>query len=256
MKKNLLLAIAFIAFINFSQAQAVLNIIQADSNKVLNGDTVVITGVVSNSNTAEMSINLWIVNTSTFSSVSVGAKRDSLKLPLPFYWDNQICWGGSCWDTNYPNSSVPPETIGHGDTSNTLSTPEFNGHYFPFGHYTPAFLRYTFFNTNIPTDSSWVVVEYFPIPTGIKNISGQMISFSAYPNPANSFINFNYILNGAQRASLKIFNLLGECVQTLPLNVSKNKTSIDVQSIPSGVYVCEIEADGSMPTYQRLVVSH
>lgn len=243
MKKNIFLAIFCIAITSISFGQ--FNIIDTLGNTV-NNDTVVVYG----NTTDVMSITFNVINTG-LDSISLYARRDSILLPLKDT-DNYFCWV-LCYG-NTTNVSPFSETINRSDTSN----PSFIGYYKPYSHVGAALIRYTFFAARNHADSVWVIVKYDATPAGVKNISGKNISFSApYPNPANSFVNFNYTLgNSVQSANLKIFNLLGDCVQTMPLSALKSRTTFDVQSIPSGIYVCEIEANGCQPVYQKMIVSH
>jgi len=246
-KRNLLLVIAFTAFRIISWGQ--LNIIEPGNPHVLNDSTIVVSG--SSSSSSVINVDLYVVNAGS-SKLGVWAMREPISLPT-VDTDNDFCWV-LCYDT-HTNTSQYCDSIGSHDTANGLST--FNGHYFPYGHTGPARIRYTFYVAN-SSDSSSIIVEYRATPTGIEDITGQTISFSApYPNPANNLVNFNYSLtNGIQSANLKIFNMIGECVQTLPLSTSKTKAVVNVQSMPSGIYICEVEASGSSPAYQKLIVSH
>lgn len=246
MKKSLLLAILCTAISSFSFGQ--FHIIDT-TGKIVNNDTVVVYGNA----TDVMHTSFNVINTG-LDSASVYARRDSISLPIGDT-DNYFCWV-LCYGTS---TTVSPftETLSKGGSAGDTSFPAFAGYYNPYGHLGAALIRYTFFSARIHADSSWVMVKYIATPTGIQNVSAVNNSFSAYPNPASSFVSINYSLtSGIQSANLKIYNLLGECVQTLPLSSLKSKTSMNVQSIPSGIYVCEVTANGCQPIYQKLVVSH
>jgi hypothetical protein len=246
MKKNIFLAVICLAFSSLSWGQHLKITIQGDTAS-LNNDTVVVYG---NSTATMNSPSMNVFNTG-IDSLSVYCRRDSLSTPSPFESDNYFCWV-LCYGDNITVSPYT-EVINR----DTASPSAFQGHYTPLGYIASAYIRYTFFLARNHSDSSWVVVQYISTPTGIQSLSTKSLSFSAYPNPAENMVNFNYNLNtGISTANLKIYNMLGECVQTLPLNTAKNKTLLNVQSIPSGVYVCEIEASGCEPAYQKLIVSH
>jgi len=247
MKKHLLLALCF-AITSFSFGQ--LKVLVPGANQPLNnGDTVSVFGNA----TDEMNINLYVINTGT--KMTVLARRDSLLLPMKDT-NNTFCWGGFCY-SQFTDVSTLSETLNHGDTANGIS--EFTGHYSPYGHLGAAYLKYTFYDHNGPGPTEgWVVVKYDATPAAVQNISNGNIRLATpYPNPANSFVTVNYSLNnGVQTANLKIFNLLGKCVETYPLSSLQTKTNIDVQSMPSGIYICEMQAQGCQPVYQKMVVSH
>ncbi len=248
MKKNLLLALFLVAFGSFSWGQ--IHILRPSNKNVLNDSTIY---VYCNTNISYVSFDLYATNSGP--KITVVVKRDSILLPMKDT-DNAFCWGGLCFAKTVDTATLT-ESLGTGDTAKGANA--FSGHYYPYGHVGIATIRYVFYNKINPLDSAWVLVNYDAIPgLGVQNIADKAISFSTpYPNPASNSVTFNYNLsNSVQAANLKIFNLLGECIQTLPLNASKNKASVNIQSIPSGVYVCEIQASGCQPAYQKLVVSH
>jgi len=247
MKKILSIAIFCIAFSSLSFAQTPLKIVIAGDTAKINNDTVVVVG---NDNTTLNSPSINVINTG-IDSLNVYCRRDSLSTPTPFNSDNYFCWV-LCYG-NTTTISPYSELIDKDSASN----PSFVGHYNPLGYAASAYIRYSFFLAKNHNDSAWVVVKYLSTATGIPSISGKAISFTAYPNPAQNSVSLNYnIAASVSSANLKVYNLLGECIQTLPLNPAKNKAALNVQSIPSGVYVCAIEASGSEPAYQKLVVTH
>jgi hypothetical protein len=249
MKKILSLAIFCITISGLSRGQGTLKIINPYNNNVVNDSTLVVFG----NSTDEMNINLYVLN-SGIDSMSIYARRDSVSLPMPDT-NNDFCWV-LCYG-NTTNISAYTLTLGKGDTANAFNLDPFQGHYWPHGTIGSALIRYTFFPARNHADSSWVIVDYKSTPTSVQSLLGNSINFSAYPNPAANTVNFSYnLVSGVNAANLKIYNLLGECVQTVPLNTAKNKTTLDVQSIPSGIYVCEIEANGYQPSYKKLVVTH
>lgn len=247
MKKYLLLAVFCIAISSFSFGQLKV-LVPGASQPLNNGDTVSVFGNA----TDEMNLNLYVINTGL--KMTILARRDSVLLPIGDT-DNTFCWGGYCY-SQYTNVSGLSETLNQNDTANGIG--EFTGHYSPYGHLGAAYMKYTFYNQNGhgPTDG-WVIVKYDATPASVQNISNGIRIAAPYPNPANSFVTINYSLtNGIQTANLKIFNLLGKCVETYPLSSIQTKTNIDVQSMPSGIYICEMQAQGCQPIYQKMVVSH
>lgn len=59
----------------------------------------------------------------------------------------------------------------------------------------------------------------------------ELAEFNLYPNPATNVININTITN----SPIKIYNLMGEIVLTK--NTTNGKTSINIEKLPSGVYL-------------------
>jgi len=224
-----------------------LEIIKPGGNHVLNDSTIVAHGIAGIN---EFNQVLYVINSSGV-PLTVNLQRQIVDTVTGS--QNAICWDGICYGPSVNISSFP-ENIAPGDTEKAGN--EFNGDYLPNGNAGTTTIHYIFFDVNNPTYTAAITVKYDATPTGISSITDGRINFSApYPNPANSTVSFSYSLsNGVQSANLKLFNLLGDCVQTLSLNGLKNKATMDVQSIPAGIYVCEIEAEGCQPVYQKLII--
>jgi hypothetical protein len=222
-----------------------INIIKPGGNHILNDSTIYEYGDTANLMTAEF----YVINASGIGSLKVYARRDSISWVAGS--ENYFCWGGTC---NFPSvDSSGPCTIGPHDTTNAVNA--FFGDYVAQDHIGTTTIRYTFYNSINRSDSSWVIVVFHATPTGIATIAHSAETLSApYPNPASSMVQFNYKI--AQAANLKVYNLLGECVQNTPISSDKNKIAMDVHSMPSGVYLREIEAEGCKPVYQKLIVTH
>ena len=249
MSKKSILLLAGLLFSVYSFAQ--LNIIHKHGNHALNDSTVIVNGPVGNI----LTDTFYIVNTGA-STIYINAKRDSISEVAGS--DNWFCWYLKCFypgvdSSNVPVNGEPPAQIGVGDTNKS-----FYCDYNAGGNIGTSWIRYAFINSANRSDTAWLIVEFNATLTGVQNIAEKDINLSApYPSPANSSVNFSYSLSkGVTSANLKIYNLLGECIQTLPVSSLKNKTTIDVQSMPSGIYVCAIAAPGCQPVYQKMIVSH
>lgn len=249
MKKVTLSLLFALATVSFTYSQN-LKIITPKDNNSLNDSTIYSYGLSSD---GEFGPTLYVINTSNSGSLTVNVKRRIIDTVTGS--QNEICWAGYCYGPSV-NQSPNTENIGAGDTAKLGE--QFNGDYLPNGHIGTTTIRYIFFDVNNSADTAAITVIYNATLTGIDNITSGAINFSTpYPNPANGSANFSYTLtNGVQSANLKIFNLIGECVQTLPLSALKSKATIDVGAMPSGIYICEMQANGYRPVYQRLVVSH
>lgn len=250
MKKITLLLSFALAAVSFSQAQNLKIIYQGGTDhNYLNDSTILVYG----SSTVSFfpSPTFDVINKSS-DSANLWVKRTIISaLPTT---TNAICFAGYCGAVTQ-GASVYSCNIGAGDTAELGNA--FYGDYYPNNQVGVTTIRYTFYNYNY-ADSGSFIIKYITGPAGIALISAGQIGFSVpYPNPASNNVNFSYsLINGVQSANLKIFDLLGKCIQTLPLNTSKNKTTVDVQTMPSGVYICEIQAEGCQPAYQKMIVSH
>lgn len=249
MKKITLSLLFAVITASFAYSQTLKIILQGGNGAYYNDSTIIVSG--SSADNLIPSPTFDVVNTGA-DTVTIQAKRTIISQLAGA--SSAICFAGTCAPES-DNTNPYSVYLGPGDTAQLGNA--FTGDYYPNGANGLTSIRYTFFNYN-HTDTAWFIVNYETSPTGVASVSGHQINFSApYPNPANSFVNFSYSLtNGTQAATMKIFNIVGECVQTLPLSAAQNKSTINVQNIPAGIYVCEIVANGCQPVYQKMVVTH
>jgi len=248
MKKITLSFLFALATISFAYSQNI-QIILPGGKHILNDSVIETFGSASDSGIDSPSFD--VIN-STNGSLTIEVTRKIIHA-VPGS-ENEICFAGFCNSASVNTSAS--EVIGAHDTAQLGNV--FYGDYEPHNYVGTTIIHYIFFDVNNPSDTSGITIKYEATPAGIAGIRNGAINFSApYPNPSNSFATFSYnFTNGAQSATLKIFNLIGECVQTLPLSSLQNKASINVQDMPSGIYICEVQANGYQPVCQKLVVSH
>lgn len=86
-------------------------------------------------------------------------------------------------------------------------------------------------------------------PSSIKT-SGNG-SFRLYPNPTKNTLSVT--LNGLKKAKLNVYNQIG--VLVLQQGLKEQTTNLDVQSLPSGVYLITISEEGKSAT-QKIVIQH
>jgi hypothetical protein len=81
-------------------------------------------------------------------------------------------------------------------------------------------------------------------------------TFSMYPNPANESITLNVSLENNTSVALDITNMVGAKVyaEQVKLNAGVNTKTINLQSLPNGIYTVSI-VSGDVITTQRLVIS-
>lgn len=95
-----------------------------------------------------------------------------------------------------------------------------------------------------------VAVDYC---TGVEDIEN-LTSFSLYPNPADDVLNVNLTFGVAQQATIQIVNMAGQVMITEETNATMNyNTSIDVSSLPAGVYMARINS-GIQSSVKNFVV--
>jgi hypothetical protein len=247
MKRILLTASAILLGTAFAFSQS-LKIMTVGGNHSLNDSTIIVNGSLP---TLAFALSLDVKNTSAGSIITKVKRIDTI---VAAHSSNSVCWGPSCYgvQTGYEWTTPASETVASGVKDTTFSS-----HYNDSNHAGTSLIRYTFYNINNPTDSSWVLVKYVIAPLGIPEVSVDNLHLSAaYPNPANSTVSFNYHMNGVQQAKFELYNALGQCVQTIPVNSSIDKLNVNVSTLPAGIYICKLEANGSQPVFQKLIVTH
>ncbi len=90
--------------------------------------------------------------------------------------------------------------------------------------------------------NNFMVVRYNPgIVTNVNKLSESL--FTIYPNPTNGIIK---VQNQNNDYSVSIFNNIGQQVYTE--NCKANKSEIDVQHLPNGIYLFSIQSKSKMYT--------
>ncbi len=89
-----------------------------------------------------------------------------------------------------------------------------------------------------------------PIVTDLKDLSEALNSaVSIYPNPANKVV---HVKTQADRFLYTLYSVMGNVVDW-----GMSEKSIDLRSLPEGVYVIKIQTAGSLrPVVKRLVIAH
>ena len=103
---------------------------------------------------------------------------------------------------------------------------------------------------------------WFGIVTGVEKVSGivpqQFTLSDAYPNPFNPSTNIQYTLHTAGMTSLKVYNILGQLVQTAVNDVYQQagayKVNIDMSNLPSGMYVYILEQGADRLAHKMMLL--
>ena len=99
--------------------------------------------------------------------------------------------------------------------------------------------------------SSTAVVENFAPPAGF------MLSQN-YPNPFNPSTTIQFTLAEDGKATLKVFNILGQEVATLFEGEAQagrtQQVKVDASRLPSGIYFAKLEADNQQMMRKMLLV--
>jgi hypothetical protein len=84
------------------------------------------------------------------------------------------------------------------------------------------------------------------------------LSLKAFPDPITSLTTISFTLPAASQATLTLTDAAGRETPLLPaqyLSSGQHEVTWDATKIPSGVYLCRIEAGGESAT-RRVVVMH
>jgi len=72
-----------------------------------------------------------------------------------------------------------------------------------------------------------------------------------YPNPFNGTTRIEFTLPSTQRVALRLYNVLGREVAVLMDEIrtaGRHEMTFDASGLPSGVYLCRLEAGGKAET--------
>ena len=125
--------------------------------------------------------------------------------------------------------------------------------------------RYRFTDDDLPYEADKLTYRLKQVDTdGTENFSDEVVVergvaevelLGTYPNPAQSQTTVRYALPDKQKATIRLYDVLGRQVQTV-LNKKqegRHQRTLDVGALPSGVYFLRLRAGGETET-QRLTV--
>lgn len=150
------------------------------------------------------------------------------------------------------------------DTSNVVSIPasttdeSFEMFYDADGNEGISTLIYVFMDPN-PTAQGNYAMYWINFDAAITGISDEVMAnttFSnAYPNPAESFVSFNYDIPAeVNTAEILITNLLGAVVYEGVLSGQNGTARVDVSNFTEGIYFATLRLDGQIATTQKVLV--
>lgn len=182
-----------------------------------------------------------------------------IKVDVPANWSDQLCWPPSCYPTNNQDSYTTPltqaPTVLNGTTDAvTVSdgtllaeikpgvTPDFD---------TPSSATYKYYisekNSGQLLDS--VTVRYSYGNVGIDSES--KVELSIAPNPANEYVTIT--IDGAETASVKMVDLLGNVVYNKQLNAT---TKLPLADFKNGVYFVTLDSGHRKSVTKKLIIRH
>lgn len=112
----------------------------------------------------------------------------------------------------------------------------------------PIFMHGTIVIVSTALNDNYTSVYYSSLPSYVGVAELNDGDFSVYPNPANSVVT---ITTDGTADKLNVFNAAGQLVASF-INPAETET-IDVASLPAGIYVIQVTKDG-LTTEDKLVV--
>jgi len=160
---------------------------------------------------------------------------------------NSFCWG-MCYG---PDTYISPEAVTV--LANSLNTDDLSFHniYEPevFGY---VVVRYYAYDEHNPDERVSIIVKFHKSGEGIDTYMRPMLMSQAYPNPASSFVNFDYDFDGNLTAV--VYNILGQEVLRQNLNTNFGQLTFPVADLNDGIYFCTMLVNGSAATTQKFIV--
>jgi hypothetical protein len=88
---------------------------------------------------------------------------------------------------------------------------------------------------SVSTDSTKLIMEY-TCPNDIEERAAGSVS-APYPNPASTYVAFDYQLNGMQRrAKIQLYDVMGRPVREVALEHTVGSVQLEVSELPVGFY--------------------
>ena len=92
---------------------------------------------------------------------------------------------------------------------------------------------------------------------GIGEHTALPAELNIYPNPANTETELSYVLPAGQsNAILKLYNEMGQLVNSNAIASYKGNVNEDVSMLPNGIYYYTISVDGLTQAVAKLIIIH
>lgn len=162
---------------------------------------------------------------------------------------NYFCWG-LCFG---PDTYVSPNPVAVPANSVTsVGALSFHA-MFDDGVFGKVQVRFSAYDERHPEDAVTINVVFHKSGEGVHEVSAVRFG-QAYPNPASSEVNFDYSLGTSDRASVSVYNLLGQEVMKQQVNALQDRLSISVDNLNDGIYFCKLFVNGSAVKTEKFVV--
>ena len=161
---------------------------------------------------------------------------------------NYFCWG-SCYGSAVYVSPNPVTIV-----AGSLNTDELSFHtFFDENVFGKVEMRYYAYDELNPSERVSINVVFHKSGEGVHNPVATHFG-GAYPNPASSVVNFDYNLNPSDKATVSIYNLLGQEVKSISVNPLQERLTISVADLNEGIYFYNLFVNGSTMKTEKFVV--
>lgn len=91
-------------------------------------------------------------------------------------------------------------------------------------------------------------------PIAISDANSTLSLINLYPNPANSQLNLELILNEGESALIKLMDINGKKISTHSL--TNSKSIINTENLSEGIYIMQIIVNEELKETQKIVIKH
>ncbi len=159
-----------------------------------------------------------------------------------------FCFGITCYP---PNVNISPENISLNAGAEDSSVKTYLD---PRGVEGTSVVNYCFYNLD-KTDSACLLLTYGAMATGIVNNS-HLKFIKVFPNPAVETIKLAFNTEKVYNSSeIQISDLSGRVVYTEAVDTKDGLISVNIETLPAGVYVCNLVGDGVTIARDKIVVN-
>jgi len=243
-----ILALSFASF-TFGQSLRIF-----DLGVDVTNDTVIVPIVAGSA----MVNDLEIHNTS---AVGVNFKVGRIITPIDSCANVYFCTGTLCYS---PQTALVWYPTGASQLIAASSVlPNGPGTYGIAAHYDACptvcqdfFVKYQLYNTLVgSSDTAVVTIKYVCTPAGL-NENSQEAFLTAFPNPANSFVNINYEVKDAYKSGkIILYDMLGKEVRAISISDQQGLTRLSLSDLMTGIYFYSIVLDNKVVATKKLIVS-
>ena len=166
-----------------------------------------------------------------------------------------------CWAICYSEGAVTDGFVTPSQHALTIdagaSTTNFYSDYVPNGTVGMATYRYTFYDQTNPTDATSIDITFDTQNVGIEELEvGSNAISESYPNPASNVAKVNYsVTPTAESAAVVVYSMLGAKVKEVRLEENQGTLTLDVASLPSGMYFYSLVVDDKAISTKKMLVT-